>query len=159
MAHGKWKRLGTGELLTEDADEGLGHIVPISVYNTVFVTLIILTIATVWAATLDVSETSHLIIALFIATIKAIAVVAIFMHLRFEKKILVAVAIYPFFILALMIVGTTGDAVVKKEIVPSAIEVNYVKGKAFGVDDRFLKPDPNAKEAAHGHDSHSEANH
>lgn len=158
MAHGEWKRLGTGELLTEDADQGLGHVVPISVYNTVFISLIFLTFATVWAATLDVSETSHLLIALFIASIKATAVVAIFMHLRFEKKLIVAVAIYPFFILALMIVGTTGDAVVKKEIVPSNIPVTYIKGKAFGVEDQFLKPDPNAKEIGHAHDSQTTEN-
>ena len=154
--HEKWKRLGSGELLAQDADEGLGHIVPISVYNTVFVTLIFLTFATVWAATLDVSEDSHIIIALVIAFIKAVAVVAIFMHLKFEGKLLLGISIYPFFILALMILGTTGDAVVKREVVPSNMAVRYVKGKGFGVNDEFLKADPNAKTNSHDHAARGE---
>lgn len=150
--HGTWKRLGNGELLAEDADEGLGHIVPVSMYNIVFGTLILLTFATVWAASLDVSEQAHLIIALFIAFIKATAVVSIFMHLRFEGKLLMWIAIYPFFILALMILGTSGDAVVKRETVPSTMPVRYIQGKGFGVNDEFLKADPNAKtEGHHGH--------
>ena len=147
--HGHWKRLGTGELLTQDADEGLGHIVPVSVYNTIFISLIVLTFATVWAATLDVSEDAHLFIAILIATIKAVAVVAIFMHMRFESKLLLSIAIYPFFILALMILGTSGDAFVKKEVIPSNLPVKYVQGKGFGVNDEFLKPDPNAHAASH----------
>jgi len=148
--HEKWKRLGTGELLTQDPDEGLGHVVPINTYNTVFVSLIVLTFATVWAASLDVSETSHLVIAIFIATIKAIAVVSVFMHLKFEGKLLIAVATYPFFILGLMILGTTGDAFLKEENIPSNVPIKYVQGKGFGVNDEFLAPDPNAK------DSHSD---
>lgn len=149
--HGTWKRLGSGELLTEDADEGLGHIVPISIYNTVFATLIFLTIATVWAATLDVSEEAHLIIALLIATIKAVAVIAIFMHVKFENKLILGITIYPIFILALMILGTTGDAVVKERAMPSQVNIGYVQGKGFGVPDQYLKPDPNAAEKdAHG---------
>ena len=151
--HGTWKRLGTGELLTQDADEGLGHIVPISVYNSVFATLLVLTLATVWAATLDVSEEAHLLIALFIAFIKAIAVGAIFMHLRFEKRALAVVAIYPMFILALMILGTSGDAVLKEETVPAVKEIKYVQGKAFGVNDEYLQPNPEAK-SHNEHEAH-----
>lgn len=152
--HGTWKRLGTGELLTEDADEGLGHIVPISIYNTVFATLIVLTLATVWAATLDVSEEAHLFVALLIATIKAIAVVAIFMHVKFEGKLILGITIYPFFILALMILGTTGDAVVKEKALPSSVSIDYTQGKGFGVPDQYLKADPDAKKKAHGGNDH-----
>ncbi len=136
--HSNWKRLGKGDLPTEDADVGLGHIVPIKVYNMVFASLLVLTVLTVWAASLQVSATAHLIIAGFIATVKGTIVAVVFMHLWFEKKILWFVAIYPMFILGLMILGTTGDAMVKRRPLPSYSDINYEKGRAFGVADRYI---------------------
>ena len=40
--HGTWKRLGDGSLPTEEQDEGLGHIVPVSTYNAVFLSLLLM---------------------------------------------------------------------------------------------------------------------
>lgn len=136
--HSNWKRLGKGDLPTEDADVGLGHIVPIKVYNMVFATLLVLTVLTVLAASIKVSSTAHLIIAITIASIKGTIVSLVFMHLWFEKKTLWVVAFYPLIILGLMILGTTGDASVKKRGLPSHVEINYNEGKAFGVKDNFI---------------------
>ncbi|HMO16911.1 MAG TPA: cytochrome C oxidase subunit IV family protein [Oligoflexia bacterium] len=147
--HGEWKPLGKGNLPTEDPGIGLGHIVPIPVYNAVFGTLLVLTLVTVWAASLDVGSTTHLIVALSIATVKAAIVTLIFMHLWFEKKLLWVIVIYPLIILALMIVGTTGDASVKDENIPAHAEINYIKGKTFGVNDDFLKPAPKKETTDH----------
>ncbi len=145
----EWKRLGKGDLPTEDMDTGLGHIVPIDVYNKVFAALVVLTLATVWAATLEVSGTAHIIVAMFIALIKAALVYGCFMHLLFEKKIIWIIVTYPLFILALMILGTTGDASVKRESIPSNVEIEYKKGKGFGVNDEFLQAPDVKEDTAH----------
>jgi caa(3)-type oxidase subunit IV len=136
--HKNWKRLGKGDLPTEDAELGLGHIVPIKTYNIVFISLLILTGVTVWAASLQVSSSTHLIVATLIATVKAAVVTFVFMHLWFEKKLLWTIVIYPLFILALMILGTTGDASVKRRGLPAHSEITYKKGKAFGVRNEFI---------------------
>jgi caa(3)-type oxidase subunit IV len=144
--HKNWKRLGKGDLPTEDADVGLGHIVPIKVYNMVFAALLVLTVLTVWAASLQVSATAHLVVATLIASVKGTIVALVFMHLWFEKKLLWVVAFYPLLILGLMILGTTGDASVKKRGLPSHAEITYEKGRAFGVKDRFI-PDSEGSQA------------
>ena len=150
MAHAEtWKRLGKGDLPTEDAAVGLGHIVPVSTYNWVFGTLVCLTFVTVWAASLEVGHTAHLAIAMFIAIIKASLVYMFFMHVLYEKKIIWVIVTYPMFILALMILGTAGDSSVKREVLPAFQNVTYEQGKAFGVDDQFLAPSTKVEEAHH----------
>ena len=120
--HDKWKRLGDGSLLTEAADEGLGHVVPINLYNKVFASLIFLTIVTVAAAAIDFGPFG-LIIALAIATIKVSLVASVFMHLKFEVKTILVIAIYPIFVFLLMVLGTLGDHSVKEVLVPANISV------------------------------------
>lgn len=114
-----WQRLGDGTLPTEDADEGLGHIVPISVYNAVFATLLLLTVVTVWAATQEFGP-FNLLIAMLIATVKATVVTLFFMHLQWESKIIWGIVIYPLFIFFLILVGTLGDVAVKNHVEPLA---------------------------------------
>lgn len=150
MAHAEtWKRLGKGDLPSEDPAVGLGHIVPVSTYNWVFGTLVFLTGLTVWAASLEVGHTAHLAIAMFIATIKASLVYMFFMHVLYEKKIVWIIVTYPMIILALMILGTTGDISVKREVIPTYKDIPYEQGKAYGVDDEYLKPAPKVEEAHH----------
>lgn len=115
--HGTWKRLGSGNLPTEDMDEGLGHIVPVPTYNAVLATLMALTIVTVAVAAVDFGPFS-VFVALLIATIKSSLVVMYFMHVKFEKPIIVILVIYPLVILALMILGTLGDATVREQVRP-----------------------------------------
>lgn len=117
-SHGKeWKRLGDGSLPTEDQQKGLGHIVSIQTYKAVLYSLLMLTFITLWAAMHEFGVL-NLPIALLIASVKATLVGMFFMHLNFESKILWAIAIYPFFILGLMILGTLGDTSVKERPVP-----------------------------------------
>ena len=126
MSHAdeKWQRLGDGSLLTEDADEGLGHIVPLKTYWMVYASLIFLTAVTVFAATLDFGS-MNLIIAILIASVKAGIVTLIFMHLKFEGLLIWSIVIYPLFILGLLIVGTLGDRSVKEVASPAVSIVDY----------------------------------
>lgn len=117
----EWKRLGTGESETQDASKGLGHIVPVRVYDMLFFSLILLTFVTVWAASQAVGVKTHIIIALIIATIKAGVVTLIFMHLQYESKVIWGIVFYPIFIFMLMIIGTLGDASFKSMPFPPGV--------------------------------------
>ena len=105
----QWQRLGDGSLPTEDTDRGLGHIVSVDIYTGVYVSLIVLTFITLWAAFQDFGVLS-LAVALFIATVKAAVVTLFFMHLNWENKIVWGIVIYPLFIFVLILLGTLGDA-------------------------------------------------
>jgi cytochrome c oxidase subunit 4 len=116
----KWQRLGDGKLLTEDPLTGLGHIVSIDVYKGVFISLVVLTIITVWAACQDFGVL-NLFIAMGIASFKAGIVTLMFMHLNYESKIIWGIVIYPLFIFLLIVAGTMGDAAIKKQPIPHSL--------------------------------------
>lgn len=117
-SHKEWKRLGDGSLPTEDQDVGLGHIVSIRTYSSVFFSLILLTGVTVWAATQEFGAL-NLPVALLIAATKAGIVTLFFMHLNFEGKIIWGIVIYPLFIFVLILAGTLGDRSVKRTMTPA----------------------------------------
>lgn len=147
-----WKQLGTGKLKTQDASKGLGHIVPIKVYNAVFFSLLLLTFITAWAAAQQVGVMTHIIVALTIATIKAGIVTLIFMHLQYESKVIWGIVFYPLFIFILMVIGTLGDASVKEFAVPSSIAEE---------DARYRSPIPQDSDAHHADSKteHTKATH
>ncbi len=121
MSHGhdsSWTPLGDGSLTTQDADQGLGHIVPIAVFNKVFGTLLVLTAVTVAVAQYDFGSW-NVIIAVLIASVKASLVATFFMHLKFEGKTVLMYAFYPLVILFLLIGGTVGDALDRQAVAPS----------------------------------------
>ena len=138
-AHGTWKRLGSGELPTEDADVGLGHIVPLPTYFKVYATLVFCTVLTVYAATLDfgASHLMNIAVALAIATFKAGIVTLFFMHLRWDNKLVWGIVIYPTFIFILMVLGTLGD----------------ISEKRFAKEIE-MKPFPTHADSTAGHEGH-----
>ncbi len=75
-------------MTTHNTEEMLKHI---RIYILVFVALAVLTGVTVWASYLKVSEVNHIVIAMFIAVIKGGLVVAYFMHLISEKKLIYSI--------------------------------------------------------------------
>ncbi len=114
-SHGNWKPLGDGSLKAEDHDQGLGHIVPIRTYNTIFLSLIALTALTCGIATVDLGW-ANLPVAISIATLKAGIVTLFFMHMNYENKLIWGIVIYPIFIWLLMVLGTLGDESVKNRV-------------------------------------------
>lgn len=62
------------------------HIVPVKVYITIFLCLMVGTALTVWAAEQEFG-TLNTVIALTIAVIKATLVVLFFMHVRYSDKL------------------------------------------------------------------------
>ncbi len=59
----------------------------------VFGVLLVLTVLTVYASTIDLGHTGNIIVALLIATVKASLVGAYFMHLISEKTLIYSVLI------------------------------------------------------------------
>ncbi len=159
--HGAWKPLGTGALTTQDADTGLGHLMPLPVLNKVFISLIILTVVTVAASRVDFGH-MNTVVAIFIATVKAALVGTFFMHLKFESKTIFMYIAYPVLLLILLVGSQVGDVLDRKNDVPiPAI-------KAFQPDEpvrTFTPPhhsdgDHHAEgEAGHGAENQQEAHH
>jgi cytochrome c oxidase subunit 4 len=83
---------------------GLGHILPFNVYVSVFVALIVLTIVTVAASQVDFGS-MNVVIALLIASVKAMLVALFFMHLKYENPVTWLYAAFPLIILAIMLAG------------------------------------------------------
>lgn len=63
------------------------HIVPVKIYVTIFLALLVGTALTVMAAFVDFPWQLNTIVALTIATIKATLVVLFFMHVRYSTRL------------------------------------------------------------------------
>ena len=61
------------------------EIVPVSTYLAIFGALIALTVLTVWVATIDLGD-MNVVVAMIVATIKAVLVLLFFMHLLFDRQ-------------------------------------------------------------------------
>lgn len=88
------------------------HIVSPKLYLLIFTTLMVLTGTTVYAATVDLNqyfEGLNVIIALVIATCKAVLVILFFMHAYYSSKRTRLVIISGVFWLAIMLFLTLGD--------------------------------------------------
>ena len=72
----------------------------------VWIALTVLTIITVYVATVDFGRALNIIVAMTIASIKAFIVAYYFMHLKFEDKLTWVYALYPMFLLFLLIATT-----------------------------------------------------
>lgn len=80
----------------------LGHIVPYKVYVTVLSILIFLTIVTVWVSQYDFG-TMNMVVAMGVASIKALLVALFFMHLKYENPLTWVYAAFPMLLLGLLI--------------------------------------------------------
>jgi cytochrome c oxidase subunit IV len=88
------------------------HIVSPKIYLLIFAVLMILTITTVYAATVDLNAYFHslnIIVALVIATCKAILVILFFMHAYYSSKRTKLIVFAGFFWLAIMLSLTLSD--------------------------------------------------
>lgn len=92
----------------DDHHGELGHILPKKVYWGVFWALMVLTVITVWISRFNFGS-MNLVIAMFIASIKAALVALYFMHLKYENKLLWIYVTFPLFLLALLLAGVFID--------------------------------------------------
>lgn len=85
-----------------------GHIVPVGTFFKILIALLFLTIITVAAAQVDLGKW-NIVGALVIASIKASLVILVFMHGKYENRILWGYILLPFLLLAIMIGGVFTD--------------------------------------------------
>ena len=85
------------------------HIVPIRVYVTIFLVLVVGTILTVLAAFADFPGRLNTIIALTIATAKATFVVLYFMHVRYSARLIWVIIGSALFWMGIMFAFTFSD--------------------------------------------------
>ena len=88
------------------------HIASPKLYILIFIALMVLTFTTVYAATVDLNEHVaglNVIVALVIATCKAILVILFFMHAYYSSKRTKLIIISGFFWLAIMLFLTLSD--------------------------------------------------
>jgi cytochrome c oxidase subunit 4 len=91
-----------------DSHSEQGHVVPVSTFFKVLMALLVLTVVTVLAAQVDLGKW-NIVGALVIASIKASLVILIFMHGKYENRILWVYILIPFVLLAVMIGGVFTD--------------------------------------------------
>ena len=104
-----------------DHGSQLGHIVPKEVYLKVFVTLLALTVLTVVVAHIDISAGWNLVIALVVASAKAILVLLFFMHLKYENSTTWAFVLFPIILVFVLIGGVYSDNPLRVHTEPVAI--------------------------------------
>lgn len=85
------------------------HVIPQRTYIAILLSLLFLTIATVWVSFLPVTPSLHLIGALLIAFVKTTLILLYFMHVRYSGKLIWVYALLGFFFVAIFMVITMGD--------------------------------------------------
>jgi cytochrome c oxidase subunit IV len=91
------------------------HVVPVRVYLLVFAALIVGTLTTYYAATIDMEKDFHTtfplnsLVALTIAVTKAVLVILFFMHVKYSGRLTKVVVIAGFFWLGIMLTITMSD--------------------------------------------------
>jgi cytochrome c oxidase subunit 4 len=84
------------------------HVVPVLAYVAVYVALLVLTASTVAAAYVDLGPV-HLAVSLGIAVVKALLIIAIFMHVRYSQPLVWVFACAAFLWLAILIALSLAD--------------------------------------------------
>lgn len=93
-----------------DPHGGGHHVLPLGVYWAVFLALVVGTIVTVWSATIDLGKL-NVVVALIIASVKALLVILYFMHVKYSSKMVWLFAGAGFFWVVMMILFTMQDFV------------------------------------------------
>ena len=79
-----------------------GHVSPVSLYITIFMALMVLTVATVCAAFVDLGQFNFLV-AMIIAGFKATLVIWYFMHVKYASKLTKLTVATGLFFLAILL--------------------------------------------------------
>ena len=85
------------------------HIVPVKIYVTIFLSLLLGTALTVMAAFIDFPWQLNTIVAMTIATAKATLVVLYFMHVRYSSRLIWVIFAAALFWMAILFAFTLGD--------------------------------------------------
>lgn len=107
----------------------VGHVIPESTFFKVLIALLVLTVITVLAAQVDLGRW-NIVGALLIASVKASLVIVIFMHGKYENKIIWTYILIPFILLAIMIGGIFTDDPFRSHPLPFGAQGQQVAAPA-----------------------------
>lgn len=111
------------------------HVLPVKIYAGVWISLLVLTLITVKVSYLDFGV-FNLVVAMGIASLKAILVVLFFMHLKYDEPFNVVVFVSSFAFLAVFFMLTLADTMERGQVDPLEADV--------------IVPVPDRSEAAEG---------
>lgn len=112
-----------------DGHSELGHIVPRSIYLGVLSALLVLTVITVAVSRFDFGS-MNLVVAMAVASVKAMLVALFFMHLKYENPITWLYGGIPIFLLGLLIGGVFIDDPYRKDPKEAVVAVAPSHGAA-----------------------------
>jgi cytochrome c oxidase subunit 4 len=93
------------------------HVTPLKHYFGVFGILLVLTVVTVWIAKFDFGA-ANTFIAMFVATVKASLVAAVFMHLLYDERLNSLAFVFGLLFVALFFIFTLTDVMTRGNIDP-----------------------------------------
>jgi cytochrome c oxidase subunit 4 len=92
------------------------HIVPVRIYITIFLVLLVGTALTVWAAFIDFPYGLNTLIAMTIAVTKATFVVLYFMHVRYSTRLVWVIVGSALFWMAILFAFTLADYMTRNRL-------------------------------------------
>lgn len=104
----------------------LGHILPFKVYLSVCLALLVLTVITVGISRVDFGVL-NIIVAMLVASCKALLVALFFMHLKYENPITWLYALFPIFLLFLLIGLLFVDNPLRTDVKPMKVITGSIK--------------------------------
>ena len=93
-------------------------------YTKVWGGLLFLTVVTVWVSYYDFGTTGDVVLGMAIATVKASMVAWFFMHLAHEDGVTWTYAIYPFVLLAILMVSVLTDDFIREDTSFMQVDTN-----------------------------------
>ena len=120
----------------------LGHVLPFSIYVTVLVALLALTVITVAVSRIDFGP-GNFIVAMLVASIKALLVALFFMHLKYENPATWLYAFFPILLIGFFLGGIFID---------NPFRIDARTGKMPSQIEAPTKPIPEGEPAEHHHE-------
>lgn len=122
--------------------EDEGHVHHTKAYTLVWLTLLVLTVITVWVSYFDFGEW-NIFVAMLVATIKATLVCLFFMHLKYDNRMDQVVFISAFVFLAIFIGLTLSDTLDRPKVLEAkVVEVKGPEGDQSAKMMELLKSSP-----------------
>lgn len=138
-------------LSVQEAHEHHAHVTPFAVMFWVFIVLLALTALTVWSSNIhhfwigntliELGPTAHILMALVIATVKAVLVAMYFMHLKYDTPMNTAVVAATMFAVVLFLGFTLADSATRSVL----DRTQHIKAAPGGTSHLVVNPDTGEK--------------
>jgi len=91
-------------------------------YKKVLVSLLVLTVITVWVSTIHFGRAGNITVGILVAVVKASLVTLIFMHMKWEKKWWLSIVLFPLALVMIIIFANFADTGMNGDFTTPAAE-------------------------------------